>query len=138
EETTVQSPLHPKPSSPAVPSPAGFRPAFLRRNTKREKMRRRPPAQQVYVTINASETQKTVLTGAKRTKAQGYAELAAYVNAKTGSNWTQSDAMSRFRSLETTYKNTKRRYANVNGEKYTLTSEDLAKGIKTIDDKLEN
>jgi hypothetical protein len=46
--------------------------------------------------------------------------------------------MSRFRSLETTYKNTKRRYANVNGEKYTLTSEDLAKGIKTIDDKLEN
>lgn len=80
---------------------------------------------------------KAMRAGAKLKKIDGYRKMAIYINEKTGAKWTPEQARSRFRTVFDNYKETKRKYLDNTGEKYTLTESDISEGIKTLEQKLE-
>lgn len=77
------------------------------------------------------------VAGSKLTKKSAYADLAAYVNQKCGVKWDWRNAEARVRGYIKRFKITKRAQLNPGGAKYNIGPEDLAKGIRTIEKKLE-
>jgi len=88
------------------------------------------------ITGSAQADAKGVQAGLKLKKADGYVQLADFVNAKFQKKWNGKIAGSRYRALLKKYKATRRAYTDVSGEKFGLTAEEIAKGI-TVEDKLE-
>ena len=77
------------------------------------------------------------VAGAKVTKRAGFAELADWVNEKCGCNWDRKKAEDRFRVYKKMFKDTKRNQLDTTGAKYNVGPKDHAKGVYTIEDKLE-
>jgi hypothetical protein len=89
------------------------------------------------ITGAATTTMRSVVAGVKLTKDTAYAELAEYVNQTRGAKWDKKQAESRFRAYLKLFKETKRKYLNPCGEKYCISAADEAKGIFTIEMKLD-
>ena len=96
------------------------------------------PANYNLVEGRATSTMKTgTVAGAKVTKRAGFAELADWVNEKCGGNWNRKKAEDRFRVYKKMFKDTKRKQLDTTGAKYNVGPKDHAKGVYTIEDKLE-
>ena len=96
------------------------------------------PANYNLVEGRATSTMKTgTVAGAKVTKRAGFAELADWVNEKCGCNWDRKKAEDRFRVYKKMFKDTKRNQLDTTGAKYNVGPKDHAKGVYTIEDKLE-
>lgn len=86
----------------------------------------------------ATSTMKTgTVAGAKLTKTAGYDDLAEFVNQKCSTKWDRQNAESRVRAYIKRFKMTKRALLCPEGAKYCVGDEDRAKGIETIEQKLE-
>ena len=94
------------------------------------------PENLAIINGNATKDLKMVTAGAKVNKATAYCSLAAYVNNKTGSNWTGENAKSRLAAWMKIFKETSRDYENSGGAKYCLSAVDLNNGLN-LEDKLE-
>lgn len=70
----------------------------------------------------------------KKSNACGY--LAAYVNQNCGTNWDLSQARNRYNALIQNYKECKALFESVEGEKFCLTSLEIANGL-TLEQKKE-
>jgi hypothetical protein len=80
---------------------------------------------------------RSVVAGVKLTKESAYADLAEHVNQKCGAKWDKKQGEARYKAYLKLFKETKRNYLNPCGAKYCISDEDRAKGIFTIEKKLE-
>jgi hypothetical protein len=86
----------------------------------------------------ATTAMKTgTVAGSKLTKKSAYVDLAAFVNQKCGVKWDWRNAEARVRGYIKRFRTTKRAQLNPGGAKYNISPEELAKGIDTIEKKLE-
>lgn len=90
------------------------------------------------ITGQAQSTMRGVVAGTKLTKEAAYDRLADYVNDACNVSWTAKNAKARFSNYLKIYKETKRRYNDPTGGKFTLNETDFAKGIYSIEDKIES
>ena len=96
------------------------------------------PANFNLVEGRATSTMKTgTVAGAKVTKRAGFAELADWVNEKCGCNWDRKKAEDRYRVYKKMFKDTKRNQLDPTGAKYNIGPKDHAKGVHTIEHKLD-
>ena len=87
----------------------------------------------------ATDGLKMVVAGKKLKKTSGHAELADHVHAACGGvRWDGKTAGARLKSMVKIYKETKRLYLNPNGPKFGLSENDLARGLNTIESKLND
>jgi hypothetical protein len=78
---------------------------------------------------------KPMVSGQKIKRADGYKQLAMFVNRRTGATWTDEQGKSRYQALESTYKKAKQ-LAEQTG--FGVTEEDRLKNIFTVEAKLES
>ena len=79
-----------------------------------------------------------MVAGFKLSKKAGYAELADFVNQKCNVHWDARNAEARLRAYIKRFKDTKRALLNQGGAKYCIGDKDRAKGINTIEAKLND
>ena len=96
------------------------------------------PANFNLIEGSATSTMKTgTVAGAKLTKRTAFAELADAVNEKCNTNWDRVTSENRFRVYKRLFKQTKRNQLDPGGAKYNVGPKDHAKGVFTIEQKLE-
>ena len=77
-----------------------------------------------------------VKAGAKLTKKCAYEDLAHFVNEKCCSNWNIKNAKARYLAVYKSYKDAIRLFESADGEKFCLTSSEIAHGL-TLERKKE-
>jgi hypothetical protein len=85
--------------------------------------------------INGAVASTTVVAGKKLKRTDGYEALAKYVNQTCNSGWDTKIAKSRFEAYKKTYTQTVRASCQTG---FGVTAADKAKGIDTVEKKLEN
>ena len=82
-------------------------------------------------------TLKGVIAGSKLTKTAAYQDLADFVSSRCNIRWEWKTAMSRFRAYIKLYQETKKKFEDNSGEKFTITDADIKKNITSIKEKVE-
>jgi hypothetical protein len=90
-----------------------------------------------FITGQLTSEASGVVAGRKLTKHAAYGELADYVKKNCGTNWNANKAEPRYRTLETKFKQTKRKLLDDGGAKYMLSEADQKRRINTIEKSLK-